>query len=82
MSKQAVELAMTGSYVRFPKTSMTNYDSTKHNLGPIICQMTDSWTGSETFIGPAPVSVARPMETTIATAASYPSSDASDRMAE
>lgn len=74
MSKQAVELAMTGDYVRFPSNGMSNYDSTKHNIGPIICQMLDSWTGSETFIGPAPISVARPMETTVATAASYPSS--------
>lgn len=70
--KTAVELAMTGSSVRFPLTDMSNYDSTKHNLGPVFFQGTDSWTGSKTFIGPVPIQVARPMETTIATAAGMP----------
>ena len=70
--KTAVELLMTGNAVRFPVTDMSNYDSTKHNLGPVFFQGMDSWTGSETFIGPAPIQVGRPMETTIATAAGFP----------
>ena len=72
MAKAAVEQFMTGNSVRFPFTDMSTYDSTKHNLGPIMFQGTDSWSGSETFIGPAPIVVGRPLETTIATAAGFP----------
>lgn len=70
--KTAVEQLMTGNAIRFPFTDMSNYDPAKHNLGPIIFQGTDSWTGVEPFIGPAPIQVGRPMETTIATAAGFP----------
>lgn len=70
--KTAVELLMTGNAVRFPLTDANNYDSTKHNYGPVFYQGTDSWTGAETFIGPSPIQVARPMESTIATAAGFP----------
>ena len=70
--KTAVQLAMTGSAVRFPLASASTYDSTKHNLGPVMFQGTDSWTGTKTFIGPAPIQVGRPVETAIATAAGFP----------
>lgn len=70
--KTAVELLMTGNAVRFPLGSMSTYDSTKHNLGPVLYQGTDSWTGTEPFIGPAPIQVGRPVESTIATAAGFP----------
>lgn len=72
MAKVAVEQFMTGNSVRFPATDMSTYNATKHNLGPIFYQGTDSWSGSETFIGPAPTIVGRPVETTIATAAGFP----------
>jgi len=70
--KTAVEIAMTGAAVRFPLTDMSNYDSTKHNYGPVFFQGTDSWTGTETFIGPNPVQVVRPMESAIATPVGFP----------
>lgn len=57
MAKVAVEQFMTGNSVRFPATDMSTYNATKHNLGPIFYQGTDSWSGSETFIGPAPTIV-------------------------
>ena len=71
--KTAVELAMTGDVVRFPLTDMSNYDSTKHNLGPLFFQGSDTWTGiGKTFIGPVPMAMARPMESNIACAAGFP----------
>jgi hypothetical protein len=70
--KTAVEQLMTGDSIRFPLTDMNNYDSTKHNFGPVFYQGVDSWTGSKSFIGPSPIQVAKPMETSIACAAGFP----------
>jgi hypothetical protein len=70
--KTAVELQSTGDYVRFPSDSMANYDSTKHNIGPLFFKGTDVWTGIKEFIGPAPIQVARPMENTCAYASGIP----------
>lgn len=71
--KTAVELAMTGNYVRFPVEDMSNYDSTKHNLGPVFFKGSDVWTGvGKEFIGPAPIQVARPMENSCAFASGIP----------
>lgn len=72
MPKSYVEIPMSGDSVRFTMADMALYDYTKHNLGPVFYQGTDIWTGSETFIGPVPISVARPMESNIATAAGFP----------
>lgn len=70
--KTAVELQSIGDYVRFPLDSMANYDSTKHNIGPLFFKGTDAWTGSKPFIGPTPIQVARPMEMTCAFASGMP----------
>lgn len=71
--KTAVELDMSTPSVRFPLTDANNYDPTKHNFGPVFFQGTDSWTGaSKPFIGPSPIQVARPVESTIATAVGFP----------
>lgn len=70
--KAAVEQFMTGDAARLGFSDWTGYDSTKHNLGPLFYQGIDSWSNSETFIGPAPVLVGRPVETTIATAVGFP----------
>lgn len=70
--KTAVELQSTGDFVRFPSDSMVNYDSTKHNLGPLFFKGTDAWTGTKPFIGPSPIQVARPMEMTCAFASGIP----------
>lgn len=70
--KAAVELDMTGAYVRFPQSDMSTYDSTKHNLGPLFFKGMDSWTGSKYFVGPAPIQVARPMEMSCAFASGFP----------
>lgn len=70
--KSAVDLSMTGASVRWPAGTMTGYDSTKHNFGSIFFQGVDSWTGSETFIGPGPIQVVRPMECTAPTPGAFP----------
>lgn len=70
--KTAIELDMTGNYIRFPQTDMNNYDSTKHNLGPLFFKGTDSWTGAKSFVGPAPIQVVRPMEMSCAFASGMP----------
>jgi hypothetical protein len=70
--KTAVELLTTGNSVRFPSGAMTGYDSTKHNFGSIFYQGTDSWTGSENFIGPTPIQVVRPMESVAPNACGLP----------
>lgn len=70
--KTAVEMLTSGPSVRFPSGSMAGYDSTKHNFGSIFFQGTDSWTGSENFIGPAPIQVVRPMECTAPTPGAFP----------
>jgi hypothetical protein len=70
--KTAVELLMTGNAVRFPLTDANNYDSTKHNFGPVFFQGTDSWAGTTPFIGPLPIMVGRPMESIIAKPGGFP----------
>ena len=70
--KTAVELLTTGNFIKFPFSDMSTYDSSKHNLGPLLFKGTDTWTGTENFIGPNPIQVGRPMETSIATPAGFP----------
>lgn len=70
--KTAVEMSTTGDSVRFPSGTMTGYNSTKHNFGSVFFQGTDSWTGTDNFIGPAPIQVVRPMECTAPTPGAFP----------
>jgi len=65
--KIAVEHQFSGT-----TQSISSYDSTKTLLGSLIQQKTGA-TSLDKFVGPLPISVARPMEAATAVAGAYPS---------
>ncbi len=67
MSLRAAEHTFTGS-----TTPIASYDSTKTNLGTLMIQQSGT-NPEDNFVGPLPVSVARPMEESTAVAMMFPS---------
>jgi hypothetical protein len=66
MSLRAVEHNFTGA-----TTAIASYDSTKTNLGTLMIQKTGV-NPEDNFVGPFPVSVARPMEESVGVAMMFP----------
>lgn len=66
MAKRVTEMTFTGT-----TTPYTAYDATKTNLGTLIQQRTGVL-DTDKFVGPMPLGVARPMESSTAIACAYP----------